>query len=162
MKKGWGLIGGISLGAGLMYWLDPDRGKRRRARARDKVVHVLNRTSDAIGKTSHHLGNRARGLAAEARSQLRSEPVTEEVLVERVRSKLGRIVSHPRVIEVIAHQGRVTLRGPILASEVLQLLSSISSVRGVTGVENQLEVHPRADDVPALQNGAARPGEGSA
>ena len=160
MRKGVSLISGIGLGAGLMYWLDPDRGNRRRALVRDKLVHAFHSTGNAIDRTSHYLTNRARGLAAEAGSRLRCEPVSDEVLVERVRSKLGRLVSHPRAIDVTAHQGCVTLSGPILASEVRRMLCRISSVRGVTDVVNRLEVHEQSDEVPALQGGAARPSSG--
>jgi hypothetical protein len=37
------------------------------------------------------------------------------------------------------------------AHEVDELLSCVSSVRGVLGVENQLEVQEQAGDVPGLQ-----------
>ena len=36
MNKGVALIGGVGLGAALMYIFDPDRGGRRRALIRDK------------------------------------------------------------------------------------------------------------------------------
>jgi len=83
--------------------------------------------------------------------------VTDEVLVERVRARLGHVVSHPRSIEVTANQGRVTLRGPVLAREVDDLLRAVASVRGVSGVENRLEVHPQPGDVPGLQGKGRRP-----
>ena len=50
----------------------------------------------------------------------------------------------------------MTLTGPILAREVGCLLECVSAVRGVTGVDNQLEVHERAD-VSALQGGRTFP-----
>jgi uncharacterized membrane protein len=139
--------------------LDPDRGRRRRARVRDKLAHAINKAGDSIDATSRDLRNRARGLVAESGSLLRRERVSDEVLIERVRSEVGRVVSHPHSIHVTANQGRVTLSGPILESEVNGLLGSVSSVRGVTGVENHLEIHERAGDVPGLQGGVARPGE---
>jgi len=103
--------------------------------------------------------NRARGLAAEMRSLVSSEEVSDEKLVARVRSRMGRFVSHPSAIEVRADQGRVTLSGPILAHEVDDLLSNISSVPGVTEIDDQLEVHKQAGDVPGLQGGRPRPGD---
>src|SRR5262249_34570433 len=87
------------------------------------------------------------------------EHVSEHVLVERVRSKLGRYVSHVHAIMVTARDGRVTLSGPILAQEMNDLISGVCSVRGVTDVENRLEVHKEAGDFPALQGGRGRPGE---
>ncbi len=159
MNKGLLLIGGMGLGAGLMYLFDPDRGNRRRALIRDQVISALSQTDDVIGKTSRDLSNRAYGLMAEARSLLTSEEVPDEVLVERVRAKMGRYVSHPHAIGVTASQGRVTLSGPILKDKVDQLISAVSSVRSVKGVENRLEVHEHRDHMPALQGGVRRPGE---
>lgn len=117
MDRRWGLVSGLGLGATLMYLLDPDRGKRRRALVRDKVVHTLNETEDTVRTAACHLGYRMRGLATRTRSRLTHEEVTDEVLFERVRSRLGRAVSHPRSIEVEVIQGHVTLRGPVLARQ---------------------------------------------
>jgi hypothetical protein len=64
------LFGGVALGAGLMYILDPDRGRRRRALLRDKLVSASNKASDAVGKTSRDLSNRAQGVIAETSKAL--------------------------------------------------------------------------------------------
>lgn len=58
------------MGAAVMYVLDPDKGRRRRALVRDKAVRAAHKTGDVIGSRSRDLGNRARGIAAEARSSL--------------------------------------------------------------------------------------------
>jgi uncharacterized membrane protein len=157
-NTGLGLLGGIGLGAALMYFLDPDRGRRRRGLVRDQVVSAVSKADDAVGATARDLGNRARGLASEARSRFKQDEASDEVLVARVRAELGRAVSHPSAIEVTAEQGRVTLSGPILAREVDDVLSTVRSVRGVADVENQLEVHERPDNIPALQGGSERRG----
>lgn len=158
MNKGLAVISGIGMGTGLMYLFDPDRGKRRRAHMRDKAVHGLSKTSDVIEKTARDVGNRARGIVAEAESLFARKEATDEVLEARVRSKLGRVVSHPRAIKVDVREGVVTLSGPVLQREVDRLLDSVSSVKGVRDVENNLEAHEKAEDVPALQGGRPRTG----
>jgi osmotically-inducible protein OsmY len=130
-------IGALGLGAGLMYLLDPDRGNRRRALIRDQAVHLAHKTSDALGTAATDISNRVRGLVAETQARFRHEEVPDDLLVERVRAKMGHAVSHPRAITVTAHQGRVTLSGRILAQEAGRLLAAAAAVRGVTGVENQ-------------------------
>jgi uncharacterized membrane protein len=159
MNRNLLLLSGIGLGAGLMYIFDPDKGRRRRATARDAAHHIVNAIDDAVGKTSRDLSNRAQGLVAELDSIFRCEEADEDVVAERVRSKLGRAVSHPHAIHVDVNQGRVTLSGQILASEVDQLLNRVWSVRGVTGVENRLEAHGQPGDVSLLQGGIPRRGE---
>ena len=62
------LLGGIGLGAAVMYVLDPQGGRRRRALARDKAVSLANKTSQVVSARSRDLANRAKGVAAEARS----------------------------------------------------------------------------------------------
>ena len=69
-------LGGIAVGAAFMYVFDPDRGRRRRALARDKAIHAARVASETLGSTSRDLSNRAKGVVAETRSALRhaSEP----------------------------------------------------------------------------------------
>jgi uncharacterized membrane protein len=152
------MLSGIGLGAILMYILDPDRGNRRRAILRDKLVRAAHKTGDAMDASARDLSHRARGMVAEARSRIRHEPVADDILVERVRAKLGRVVSHPGSIDVTVHDGRVALRGPILHDEVNRALATTYLVRGVRAVDNQLEVHAEPGDVPGLQGGRTRPG----
>src|ERR1700674_2514577 len=66
--KAAALLSGIGIGAGLMYLLDPERGRQRRAIARDKAVALANKTGDAVARRSRDIGNRAKGVAAEVRS----------------------------------------------------------------------------------------------
>ena len=89
----------------------------------------------------------------------------DDVLVERVRAQLGRLVSHPHAIDVEAVNGRVTLRGPILQAEVNRLLRASGRVRaartccGRRGGRNDHEEHRRgpshaaAPRPPAVQGG---------
>ncbi len=67
------LLSGIGFGAALMYVLDPERGRRRRALARDKAISIANKTGDVVAKRSRDIANRARGVAAEARSVFESD-----------------------------------------------------------------------------------------
>ncbi|MFL6195639.1 MAG: hypothetical protein ACJ75H_15795 [Thermoanaerobaculia bacterium] len=65
-KQKWTLVGsaglGLGLGAGLMYLLDPQGGRNRRATARDKCVSQLKKGGSAALSTSRGLGNRTKGL----------------------------------------------------------------------------------------------------
>lgn len=152
------LLGGMGAGAALMYFLDPDRGVRRRHLLRDQVVHAGRVATHGILTTSRDLRNRGRGLAATAASRFRRDGADDWVIAERVRSVLGRVVSHPRAILVSVQDGQVTLAGPILQEEVPRLLAAARRVRGVREVENRLEVHESAEHVPALQGGVRRKG----
>ncbi|HXV44731.1 MAG TPA: SRPBCC family protein [Anaerolineae bacterium] len=156
MNKAVTWLYGAGIGAGLMYIFDPERGRRRRALARDQMIRSWRSTGDLIDKASRDLQNRTKGLMAEAKSRIIHEPVSDVVLAERVRSTLGRVVSHPGALSVMVDQGRVTLAGPILAHEVDRLLVDVATTRGVTDIENRLEVHQQVGDVPGLQGGAGR------
>ncbi len=156
--RGISTLGAMGLGAALMYFLDPGRGARRRARVRDKAIHMLTRTAGAADTARRDLRNRARGLAAEVRGRFEDDDADDYVLVARVRAEMGRVVSHPSAVITTASDGRVTLSGPILASEADHLLSHARSVRGVHEVIDRLERHESADRVPGLQGGSGRRG----
>ena len=150
------LVAGALLGAGIMYLLDPDRGTRRRALVRDKLVRAGHAGSHALGVAGRDLGHRCRGLAARTARTVRPAASDDDVLVERVRAQLGRLVSHPRAIDVHASNGVVILRGPVLRSESAGLLAAIERVRGVRSVTSELDEHATAD-VPSLQGGVTPP-----
>lgn len=152
-----GLLGGAALGAVAMYLADPDRGKRRRAVARDKMQSMWSQTGSALDVASRDLGNRMHGLRAQANRmwRRRHEDVDDDVLVARVRSRLGRAISHPHAVKVAAQGGCVHLSGPILPHEKNALVACVRAVHGVTSVEDHTEVHAQAD-IPSLQ-GEGRP-----
>lgn len=60
------VLGGMALGALTMFLLDPDKGNRRRALARDKMYSAAVRTRKRVDAKSRDLANRAKGLRAEA------------------------------------------------------------------------------------------------
>jgi uncharacterized membrane protein len=125
---------------------------------RDEISHRLNDTGRVIGKTARDFGHRTTGFAAQAVSAFQKEDVSDDVLAARVRSRLGRVVSHPHAIEVYADQGRVTLAGAILSHELERLLRHVGKVPGVHSVNSRLEAHRRSDNVPSLQDGRGRAG----
>jgi len=159
MNKGLRLMSAAGVGAGLMYLFDPDRGKKRRALVRNEAVHISRIAAAAAGKTRRDVRNHLLGAFAEVESLfLKNGPVSNDVLEARVRSKLGRVVSHPSAVEVKAVDGLIILTGQILADEVHPLLDSVVSIKGVENIENRLDAQEGADDIPALQGGRNRQG----
>jgi uncharacterized membrane protein len=148
----------LALGAVLMYFMDPDRGRRRRARVRDQWTHFVNMLADGLRVTRRDVRQRAGGLWAQGMRWFRHEDVSDRALVERVRSEIGRYVSHPHALEVSVNEARVRLSGPILAEEVDDLIACVARVRGVREVENRLEAHREAGNLPSLQGGRPRAG----
>lgn len=151
MKNRMRMLLGAGLGAAAMYYLDPSRGRYRRALARDQLVRVGHETRDGLGVVARDVRNRTLGRTAMFRSVLGGRQADDGVLEDRVRSAIGRVVSHPSSIEVEAEDGHITLSGPVLAAEVPELLHCARHVRGVRSLENQLEVHETAGRVPGLQ-----------
>ena len=153
-------LGGAVVGVALMYFWDPNSGRRRRARTRDKVVHAARLVNEGAKVTARDTVHRAQGAWAEAKRLFNPEEgVGDEALAGRVRAALGRMVSHPHAIEVTAGGGHVTLMGPILSYEVRPLLKAVRRVAGVRAVSDQLTVYNEPGDVPALQGGEPRTGE---
>ena len=152
-------VGWLALGAGLMYLFDPNLGRRRRHVFRDRLIRQSRKLKSAADATARDAWHRGVGLAHEARASISPAPeVSDRVLVERVRSKLGRVVSHPHAIQVCADDGIVSLAGTALADEAQNLVTTARDVRGVKNVAFILDVHPTSENVPELQGGSRRPG----
>jgi hypothetical protein len=145
-----------------MFLLDPSLGRRRRHVIGDRTRSLAGDAEERLGKTGRNLRNHARGWVAEARKGLRDERVEDEVLVERVRSALGRAASRPSAIEVAAADGEVTLTGSIPASELDGVLSAIADVRGVRALDCGLECYETeaAGEADAGRGEASPAGDG--
>jgi hypothetical protein len=159
-QLGLGVLGSAGLGAGLMFLLDPDLGTRRRAILRDKFISLSRLAAWAADKTSRDVKNRLYGTAVSAKSRFGDTEVdtSDDILIERVRSQMGRAVSHPHAIHVSARNCRVTLRGEILSDEVNRLIRAVSAVKGVKEVVNEMNAHDQAGDISSLQGGRTRSG----
>jgi hypothetical protein len=151
-------VKGAAIGAGLMYFFDPVVGNRRRALVRDQLYHLMNKGCDVADAKWRDTRNRLYGQYAELRSARATDRPSDRVLCDRVRSEMGRHISHPAAIEVDAHDGTVILSGSILADELDELLCAVHSVRGVQSVEDHLEVHDSVGTISALQGGRQRTG----
>jgi osmotically-inducible protein OsmY len=142
---------GLALGAGLAYLFDPERGHRRRAVIRDKMIRISRKSGETADAWVEDLKNRMHGTYAALRSSSDWTTVSDDVLAARVRSQLGRVVSNPHAIDVTSLNGTVTLNGPICADEESRALQTARNVRGVRNVENALEPFESSDHVPSLQ-----------
>ncbi len=151
-------IGGVGLGAGVMYWADPRSGGARRAHAREKALHAIHGVSGALKVVGRDMAHRARGLFYRVRTRLHPEDVDDVTLEARVRSALGRVCSHPGAIRVECRQGRVELKGAILASEKKPVLACVRHVRGVHEIDDDLAAYEQTGGHPELQGGVGRPG----
>lgn len=146
-----GILAGVLAGAALTYFGDPYRGRRRRAHVRDKANHLINAAGKAIDRSLRDLTNRAHGIFAEVVDAVVPTPVPDDVLLERVRTRLGRLVSHPGAIQVRVADGHVMLRGDVLSAESQRLFAALRDMAGVREVIDELTFHDEPGTCPALQ-----------
>jgi uncharacterized membrane protein len=129
-----------------MYFLDPRLGRRRRALLRDKLVHLKKQAMFGLELGTRGLAHRLQGLAAEGRHLLTDGDADDLTIEARVRSMLGRIVARPREVGVVSSGGIVLLSGMVAPHEHDALVTAVRAVRGVHGVNNDLDVVRRIDD----------------
>jgi uncharacterized membrane protein len=155
MSKLTSFPGGLLLGASLMYFLDPIRGRGRRRRIQEAMRHAERVERDLFGKAARDTRQRIHGLV-ERVSHPPARDVADEVIEQRIRARLGRAVSHPRAIDINVVDRRVILRGPILANEAIDLIKHVRAVSGVREIVDRLERHTSPGNIPALQGQGRR------
>ena len=139
------LVSGMIIGATAMYILDENRGAKRRAYARDKVVRASNLLSRTIRKHSRDLLHRFTGALAEVRSSIRDRgtPIPDDILISRVRAQLGHVVSDPGRLEITSNGGYVVIRGTVMTGEPEKIRKRLGKTRGVR--DCRLEVESRSN-----------------
>lgn len=156
MSKSANLMIGIGIGAGFVYLLDPVNGKRRRTRIRDKFVRLSHMAADGAEAAARDIANRTRGMAAAVNRAFQKLDADDPVLEARVRSEMGRRISHPHAIHIEAKNGRVVLSGDILVFEEKNFLHHVAQVPGVKKVENRLRMHELGENFSNLKGGTQR------
>ncbi|MBI3899133.1 MAG: SRPBCC family protein [Gammaproteobacteria bacterium] len=132
------------IGAALMYLFDPERGANRRTSLREQATSA----SRQVSSTAGNIQQRRRGFSS---SRLTDEPVSDDMLAERVRAAIARTTSFPDAINVSAQEGHIILTGPTLTNELPLLIDRVLDVRGVRDIANRLTPHTEAGSIPALQ-----------
>jgi uncharacterized membrane protein len=151
------LLTTVGLGAGLMYFLDPQHGIRRRTMVIDKANRFVNNIDESIDTAVQDARNRARGVLSEMTARLSDQGAPDWILEERVRSNLGRLARHTRALDIRADGGRIYLSGAVLHEDEDAVVKAALRTRGVHGVENQLRVFDDPQDIPALQTSSTQP-----
>ena len=149
-----GTLVGIAAGAFAMFILDPIQGARRRALVRDSLSRTRRTAGQAMGGASRQVADRSRGMAAGVRSARSQEPVDDAVLVERVRSELGRLVDDAGAIQISASNGQIILEGQIDEDKVDRLVEGVRGIPGVQGVIDRRSAMQR-EMTPSNTNGTS-------
>lgn len=153
------LLWGAAIGAGLMYFLDPDNGNRRKAMVRDRAYRLQNKGDQALDTAFNDLRMRTRGLLAKGMAMVSEEGIPDYIIEERIKSRMGFFMRHPGAVEVSMQGRKAVLSGDVLENEVDDLLKGIQQMRGVKEVQNNLRVHSDAGDITQLQGEGWPPGD---
>jgi len=149
------LLISVGIGAGLMYFFDPQQGNRRRAQVQDQINKWISDLDTSIDTGKRDLRNRTRGILSEMTARLSEQDAPDWILEERVRSNFGRIPNNTRAIDVRADGSYIYLSGPALREDRDAILKAAARTRGVSGVEDELQLFDNPEDIPALQAGAS-------
>jgi uncharacterized membrane protein/osmotically-inducible protein OsmY len=144
------LLTGLAIGATAMYAFDPVQGKTRRAKARDRATRAMSGMRSGLDAARRDFDNRLSGWRAR-NNRPSGASADDFALQARIRSQLGRLVTHAHAVQVSVVQGRVVISGPILAAEESELRAAIAATPGVSEVVSRLEVHATPGNIPALQ-----------
>jgi hypothetical protein len=133
---------GAAAGAGLSYFLDPDRGRGRRAKARDMVAARVRRGSRDLERTGRYAKGWTAGAVHKVTHPGVEQPIVDDgTLKARVESELfGPDFPSGSVVIDVA-DGVVTLRGELgTADEIKRGERTVARIPGVDRVENLLHL----------------------
>lgn len=141
------VISGFVTGA-IVYWMDPDRGRRRRHMARDRMFARMRRVSRGArgmwrGAAAETYGVSHRIVHLVPRP---TDVADDETLRQRVESQLFRDRHvHKGDLNINCEHGMVILRGELHSPmEIAQVEERVRRIPGVRGVQNLLHPHGTA------------------
>ncbi|MDQ2701221.1 MAG: BON domain-containing protein [Pseudomonadota bacterium] len=132
------MAGLVAAGAAVMYFMDPQTGRRRRALARDRSTGAARELEHSARTAGRDASNRVHGAMAEARSHMDNAPVDDDTLHDRIRAKLGHLMDRPSAVEVKVDGGHVVLSGDASDEEAAEVARYVAGMKGVSDVESRL------------------------
>lgn len=153
----------VAAGAAAMYLLDPERGRGRRARLRDRTVAMRRRYSRRVEKLERHAANLAAGEGARRLGLGHHHPHGAVELREHLRGVVHHLVGHDVNVDVDEF-GVVTLRGQVTDTACRnELVDRVAAEPGVEEVVDLLHLpgEPPPNKAAAL-DASARAVGGSA
>lgn len=150
------LIAGFSAvaGAGALFVFDPQSGRRRRARTRDRIVHLAHLASRTLRQAARTSSARLSGVRHRLFHALAggpSAPADDRTLLDRIESQVFRDNEVPKgALNLNVVDGVAVLRGAVLEPALIQRFEErVRSVAGVRGVQNLM--HLAGTDAPNKQ-----------
>ncbi len=128
-------LAAVAAGMGAMWLFDPSRGRGRRAWIVQKGNRVVNETGYFMRATGRHLRNKATGYA-----HLAGSMISDTDLAEHAHAALEKLGDYASAIKVAAENGYIRLTGHAPTDIVDDVLHALHNVKGVLGIENDLEV----------------------
>jgi osmotically-inducible protein OsmY len=131
-----------ALGAALVYFFDPQNGRRRRAQARERIPAFFRgkaRHAERLGRTAQSQAYGVTQKVKHRKEEDKPQP-DDATLAHKVETEIFRDAEVPKgQINVNAENGVVVLRGEVEQSELIRdLEQKTRKVQGVREVENLL------------------------
>jgi BON domain len=136
-----GLAAAAAIGAVLAYFLDPDRGRSRRAETADRAAGLMRRGARRVGRGARYVRATASGIGRRlGRADAAHERPNDATLAHKVESEVYRDPTIPKGrMNVNAENGIVVLRGVAESREQIErIIASTLAVDGVREVQSRL------------------------
>ncbi len=168
MSRLTSFVFGAGFGAALVYFLDPNSGRRRRALAQDKATKYAHQSTETVQSAAQAATSQAQGVASRVQSAATggdSAPDDDVTLTRKVESEIFRPADAPKdSVSVNVQHGVVELRGEVKRPEQVNALGEAAArVAGVKDVHNLLHTpgsppkHSPPSDPDEVRERAAEP-----
>src|SRR5680860_1371714 len=134
------LVAGAGIGAGVMYYADPDRGRRRRKTTVDRSVAALRRAGRQVMSNERRSAARLSGSIIRLRHVFDEpgEVANDEMLTDRILSQAFRDFDFPHGQVNLNVENRVAVLRGVLGQpdQINRLEKAVQNVPGVWRVES--------------------------
>ncbi len=152
------LTAGVGAGYLAAYFLDPERGRGRRAEVVRRLGGMGLEASRLARRTTILATDRASGIKSRVLSRPADTETDDLTLLDRVESEVFGDPAIPKGdINVMVVEGRAVLRGQVTEQQIGVIEAAVRRVAGVKDVENLLHV----PGTPAPNKAAARAAGGN-